>query len=95
MESALRSEFGFAPARAWLASCIAHLQGAVPGLASLAPGARLQLVLEQLLVADLRDAGAGGLLPQPVADLHRQPLSGRFLLQVNEVVNIAAAWRDR
>lgn len=90
----LRGELGFAPAQPWLAACLAHLSGAVPGFASQPSPARLQLVLEQLLAADLRAAGAGGLLPD-VAALHRAPLPGRFLLQVDEVVNVAASWRDR
>lgn len=94
MDGLLRGELGFAPSPPWLAACLAHLGGSVPGFASQPPAARLQLVLEQLLAADLRAAGAGGLLPD-VAALHKQPLAGRFLLQVDEAVNIAAAWRDR
>lgn len=90
----LQADFGFAPAGAWLASCLAHLGSAVPGFASKPAPARLQLVLEQLLSADLRAAGAGGLLPD-VSALHKAPLPGRFLLQVDEVANIGAAWRDR
>jgi hypothetical protein len=92
---ALESEFGFAPERAWLGACLAHLGSAVPGFVSKPHQARLQLVLEQLLAADLRVAGSGGLLPPDVAQLHKQPLEGRFLLQVDEVVNIAASWKDR
>jgi hypothetical protein len=55
---------------------------------------QLQLVLEQLLAADLHRAGAGGVLPN-IAQMHKQPVEGRFLLQVDEVVNIAAAWKER
>jgi hypothetical protein len=91
----LRAQHGFAPAMPWVAACVSHLQQAVPNFASLPADGRLRLVLEQLLAADLRDAGAGGLLPADAAALHKQPLIGRYLLQVDEVVNVAAAWRDR
>ena len=94
IDGLLRSEFGFAAQPAWLAQCIAHLASAVQGFASIPPNGRLQHVLEQLLTADLHAAGAGGLLPD-VSALHKQPLPGRYLLQVDEVVNIAAAWRER
>lgn len=94
IDGMLRSEFGFAADAAWLAACTAHLVASAQGFAALPAQARLQLVLEQLLDADLRAAGAGGLLPD-VSGLHRQPLAGRYLLQVEEVVNIASAWRER
>lgn len=90
----LRSEWGFAPDRTWLSACLAHLSAAAPGFGSMGPQAQLQLVLEQLLSADMHSAGAGGVLPD-VAQLHKQPLQGRFLLQVDEVVNIAAGWKER
>jgi hypothetical protein len=95
LESALRASFGVAPHRPWLEACVSHLGSTVSGFNSMDIGSRARLVLEQLLCADLRDAGAGGLLPDGVAALHREPLPGRFLLQVDEVVNVAAAWRDR
>jgi hypothetical protein len=94
VEQLLREEFNFAPARSWLSACLAHLEGSARGFSTMPAQARLPLVLEQLLAADFRSAGAGGLLPD-VAALHKQPLQGRFLLQVDEVVNIAAAWRER
>ena len=94
VEQLLRDDFGFAPDRSWLEACLAHLEATMQPVASMAPHARLQLVLEQLLSADLHAAGAGGMLPD-VAAMHKQPLEGRFLLQVDEAVNISAAWRDR
>ena len=94
LDSLLRSSFGFAPDQTWLAACLAHLGQNVTGFSSMGSQAQLPLVLEQLLAADLHSAGAGGMLPD-VAQLHMQPLQGRFLLQVDEVVNISAGWKER
>lgn len=91
----LRSELGFSAADPWLAACLQHLQAGVPSFSSKPPGERLRLVLEQLLHADLRAAGAGGVLPGGVASMHKRGLEGRFLLQVDEVANVAAPWRER
>lgn len=90
----LVQDFGFAPEQSWLTGCLTHLSSAVAGFSSMPAAARLQLVLEQLLAADLHTAGAGGVLPD-VAQLHKQPLVGKFLLQVDEVVNISIAWKER
>ncbi|PRW59034.1 recQ-mediated genome instability 1 [Chlorella sorokiniana] len=93
----LEEELGRLGARVspqWLAGCLAFLQGAQPGLGAAPPPVRAKAVLQQLLAADLNQCGAAA-LPPGVQGLHDTTLPGKLLLQVDEVLNIAAAVRER
>ncbi|KAG5175135.1 hypothetical protein JKP88DRAFT_339299 [Tribonema minus] len=72
----------------WLSQCLDALRLANRPVAACAAAAWAQFV-----AADLGEAGAG-CLPPRVCALHRQALSGRFVLQVQAWVNISAvrAW---
>jgi hypothetical protein len=47
----------------WVQQLLPQLQAAHAGFAAMPLQQRMQLLLEQLLVCDFRQAGAGGLLP--------------------------------
>ena len=56
-----------------------------------------QLLLDQLLLADLNQCGASN-LPRHVQSMGFQceeKLEGKYLLQIDEIVNIAAPWRHQ
>ncbi|EFN57844.1 hypothetical protein CHLNCDRAFT_51164 [Chlorella variabilis] len=79
---------------AWLTSCVAHLQASAPGFAALPVQHKAKHVLQQLLHSDLNQCGAAA-LPQEVQALHDTVLPGKLVLQVDEVVNIGVAVRER
>ena len=79
----------------WLAQCCAGLAEAQPGFPALPLEQQSERVYLQALDADWNEAGAGGLPPLLGGGTPRGPLLGRFLLQVDEAVNIAAAYKER
>lgn len=70
LQQEARTKLGFAVKPEWLHQMMAQLQEATAGFAQMALPQQLQLLLEQLLIADFRQAGAGGVLPQ---DLRVRP----------------------
>jgi hypothetical protein len=63
LAAAAREQLGFAVQPTWLAALLPQLCAAHAGFSGLPRSQQLQLLLAQLLLADLRQAGAGGLLP--------------------------------
>lgn len=66
LQQDIQAQFGFAATPAWLQQIVALLVQDHAGFAQQPRSMQLQLLLEQLLLADFRQAGAGGVLPQNV-----------------------------
>ncbi len=66
LQQEMQTQFGFAAATAWLQQIVTLLVQEHAGFAQLPRSMQLQLLLEQLVMADFRQAGAGGVLPQNV-----------------------------
>ncbi|KAJ8772498.1 hypothetical protein K2173_027675 [Erythroxylum novogranatense] len=80
------SRMGLRLKREWLESCIRGLELDVATMA--------KLCFEQFLFSDMNYCG-GGVLPPNVDSMHLVDLSGPFVLQVDEIVNISCPLRDR
>jgi hypothetical protein len=78
LQQDILTRFGFAAKAAWLQQVVAQLQQEHAGYFQQPRNMQLQLLLEQLLMADFRQAGAGGVLPANVKVNHpEQPASVR------------------
>jgi 3-keto-L-gulonate-6-phosphate decarboxylase len=64
LQQDMQAQFGFAANIAWLQQMVTQLQQEHAGFTQQSRSMQLQLLLEQLLMADFRVAGAGGVLPQ-------------------------------
>jgi hypothetical protein len=65
LQAALVQQLGVAVKLDWLQQCCQHLRDTShPGLQQLPPSQQLQLVLGQLLFADLHSCGEGGIFPE-------------------------------
>ena len=60
IQHALLNQLGFAAKPDWIEQCCQFLQTQDPGFIQMSPQTQLQRVLEQLLVSDFRQCGAGG-----------------------------------
>ncbi|XP_021775834.1 recQ-mediated genome instability protein 1-like [Chenopodium quinoa] len=80
--------------REWLDSCKLGLQNSVPGFANFDVETKAKLCFGQFLNSDMNYSGAG-ILPENLKDLHLVDLTGPFVLQVDEVVNISCPLRER
>ncbi|XP_060670661.1 recQ-mediated genome instability protein 1 [Ziziphus jujuba] len=80
--------------REWFDACVLELERSMPGFANLDVGAKAKLVFERFLVSDMNYSGGGG-LPENVHSLHLVDLSGPYVLQVDEIVNISSALKSR
>lgn len=72
LQQDILARFGFAVKAAWLQQIVTQLQLEHVGFAQQPRNMQLQLLLEQLLLADFRQAGAGGMLP-PNVKVSKQP----------------------
>lgn len=72
----IQTRFGFAAKAAWLQQVVAQLQQEHAGFSQQPRNLQLQLLLEQLLMADFRQAGAGGVVPPNVKVSHPKQLLG-------------------
>lgn len=63
LQNDIQGRFGFAVQAVWLQQILSQLQQEDASYAQQPRTVQLQLILEQLLMADFRQAGAGGLLP--------------------------------
>ncbi|GAB4816827.1 hypothetical protein N2152v2_003873 [Parachlorella kessleri] len=79
---------------AWLAGCEAALADSVPSYSQKPRQEQLKLLLQQCLHCDFNLCGSGA-LPPGVQELRGTQLRGRFLLQLDEVINIAAPAKQR
>ena len=75
----------------WAAAALAHLG---PQHAAQPLAAQAEALFGLFLCSDANASGGGG-LPPGVAGMARGKLEGRFVLQCDEAVNIAAAFRER
>lgn len=66
LQQEVLTRFGFAAQGAWLQRVVTLLQQEHAGYSQQARSMQLQLLLEQLLLADFRQAGAGGALPHNI-----------------------------
>jgi hypothetical protein len=66
LQQDMQAQFGFAANTAWLQQCVTQLLQEHAGFSQQPRSMQLQLLLEQLLMADFRMAGAGGVLPQNI-----------------------------
>jgi hypothetical protein len=66
LQQEVLTRFGFAAQGAWLQRVVTQLQQEHAGYSQQPRSMQLQLLLEQLLLADFRQAGAGGVLPPDV-----------------------------
>ncbi|XP_062115892.1 recQ-mediated genome instability protein 1 [Humulus lupulus] len=80
--------------REWLDSCVQGLERSVPGFDDLDVPVKAKLCFERFLVSDMNQFG-GGLLPENVHSLHLVDLTGRYVLQVDEIVNISCPLKSR
>lgn len=63
LQQDMRTRLGFAAKPSWVQQVVSLLQEEQPAFVQQPRAAQLQLLLEQLLMADLRKASAGGTLP--------------------------------
>lgn len=88
----MHTQFGFAAQPAWLQQMVAALGQEQAGFAQQPRSMQLQLLLEQLLLADFRQAGAGGVLPPNVkvrgccCDVQVRPADGQNTQTSSQVV---------
>ncbi|KAM6570355.1 hypothetical protein CsatB_018340 [Cannabis sativa] len=80
--------------REWLDACVQGLERSVPGFEGLNVDVKAKLCFERFLVSDMNQFG-GGLLPENVHSLHLVDLPGRYVLQVDEIVNISCPLKSR
>uniref|UniRef100_A0A803NCX2 RecQ-mediated genome instability protein 1 n=1 Tax=Chenopodium quinoa TaxID=63459 RepID=A0A803NCX2_CHEQI len=80
--------------REWLDSCKLGLQNTVPGFVNFDVETKAKLCFGQILNSDMNYSGAG-ILPENVKDLHLVDLTGPFVLQVDEVLNISCPLKER
>jgi hypothetical protein len=66
LQQDILTRFGFAAKAAWLQQVVAQLQQEHANYSQQPRNMQLQLLLEQLLMADFRQAGAGGVVPPNV-----------------------------
>lgn len=66
LQQEVLTRFGFAAHGVWLQRVVTLLQQEHAGYSQQPRSMQLQLLLEQLLLADFRQAGAGGVLPQNI-----------------------------
>jgi len=72
----------------WLEQCNDHLDRAVPNFSSLPVPDQVNHYYLQFLNCDLNTVGAGS-LPTGIADMLKGKLEGRYIVQVDEMVDIA------
>ncbi|XP_059643059.1 recQ-mediated genome instability protein 1 [Cornus florida] len=80
--------------REWLDSCIRGLESSVPGLANFDVEVKAKLCFEQFLCSDMNYSGGGG-LPENVHSMHLVDLTGPFVLQVDEIINLSCPLKER
>ncbi|XP_060962704.1 recQ-mediated genome instability protein 1 isoform X3 [Cannabis sativa] len=80
--------------REWLDACVQGLERSVLGFEGLNVDVKAKLCFERFLVSDMNQFG-GGLLPENVHSLHLVDLPGRYVLQVDEIVNISCPLKSR
>ncbi|XP_068665357.1 recQ-mediated genome instability protein 1 [Aristolochia californica] len=85
---------GVRPRREWLDACISFLSNSRPGFANLDVSGKAKLCFAHFLCSDMNFSG-GGVLPVGVHTMHCVELTGPFVLQVDEIVNISSPLRDR
>ncbi|KAJ7522755.1 hypothetical protein O6H91_18G025400 [Diphasiastrum complanatum] len=85
---------GVWPRADWLASCMDALAASQPGFGAMSVSAQAEKCFLQFLSADLNVVGDAA-LPANVHSLHATELSGPFVLQVDEIVDISSCMRDR
>lgn len=84
---------GLSLRRDWLTSCLRGFE-AVPGFSEFNVATKARICFGDFLFADMNLIGAG-VLPENVDSLHLVDLSGPFVLQVDELVNIGSSLRQR
>ncbi|MED6121631.1 recQ-mediated genome instability protein 1 [Stylosanthes scabra] len=80
--------------REWVNACLSELEGSVRGFAGFDVTAKAKLCFEQFLFADMNSCGSG-VLPSNVHSMHLVNLSGPFVLQVDEILNMSCPLRGR
>ncbi|KAJ1411862.1 Recq-mediated genome instability protein 1, C-terminal OB-fold domain [Sesbania bispinosa] len=80
--------------RDWLAACLRELHGSVRGFEGFDVATKAKLCFEQFLFADMNHCGSG-VLPPNVDSMHQVVLSGPYVLQVDEIINISCPLRGR
>ncbi|XP_020974877.1 recQ-mediated genome instability protein 1 [Arachis ipaensis] len=80
--------------REWVDACLGELEGSVRGFAGFDVTAKAKLCFEQFLFADMNSCGSG-VLPPNVHSMHLVNLSGPFVLQVDEILNMSCPLRGR
>ncbi|MED6216628.1 recQ-mediated genome instability protein 1, variant 2 [Stylosanthes scabra] len=78
----------------WVNACLGELEGSVRGFAGFDVTAKAKLCFEQFLFADMNSCGSG-VLPPNVHSMHLVNLSGPFVLQVDEMLNMSCPLRGR
>lgn len=72
----------------WLAACVADFPGA-------SPAAQLEHAVRQLLAADLRLCAGAPALPDGIGSVVKSCLAGSFVLQIDELVDVARKRDER
>ncbi|CAN8264512.1 unnamed protein product [Cochlearia groenlandica] len=78
----------------WWVTCLSRLQISVPRFSRLDVAAKAKHCFEQFLFSDMNVIGSG-VLPRNVESMHLVELSGPFVLQVDEIVNIGCSLKGR
>ena len=91
------AKVGIAVKREWVSACVAHLERSDARFATMPLNHRVNECYLQFLEADMHLAGSGCLpaAEGSVASTRDGQLSGRFVLQADEAVNVGASFNDR
>ncbi|GIL43707.1 hypothetical protein Vafri_1360, partial [Volvox africanus] len=93
-EARLRQQYAIAIRPEWLEQVMAQLRGAHPDFSAWTEERIFDNIFTAFLFCDLNQAGAAS-LPVNSKEMHKEVLMGKFVLQLDEVVNMAAAARER
>ncbi|GIL72351.1 hypothetical protein Vretimale_4130 [Volvox reticuliferus] len=93
-EARLRQQYALAIRPEWLEQVMAQLRGAHPDFSTWTEDRIFDNIFTAFLFCDLNQAGAAS-LPVNTKEMHKEILMGKFVLQLDEVVNMAAAARER
>ena len=91
------AKVGIALKREWVSACVAHLERSDARFATMPLNHRVNECYLQFLEADMHLAGSGCLpaAEGSVASTRDGQLSGRFVLQADEAVDVGASFNDR
>ncbi|GLC35866.1 recQ-mediated genome instability protein 1 [Pleodorina starrii] len=93
-EVRLRQRYAIVVRPEWLEQVMAQLHAAHPDLSTWPEDRVFEKIFTAFLFCDLNQAGSAT-LPTNTKEMHKEVLMGKFVLQLDEVINMAAAARER